>query len=153
MRELLTKLITEEFPGYEEALQGATGPPHSNLPNNDLQSRYVEIKDIGPGPVQRETLARRNVYTFAHLVQLIKSIWWIRAANAEALRNTSSIGREKGYRFPYTCAKPPSPSNSIREAKLLESDARHTTAFAISSGLPMRPSGTRVAKSNGCPRR
>src|SRR4029077_4325694 len=43
---------------------------------------------------------------------------------------------------PQTWAKPPSTNNSTPVIKLLSSDARNTAAFAISSGLPSRPSGT-----------
>ncbi|PYQ48997.1 MAG: hypothetical protein DMF78_19615 [Acidobacteria bacterium] len=44
-----------------------------------------------------------------------------------------------------TCAKPPSTNSSVPVTKLLSSEARNTTAFAISSGLPSRPSGTMPA--------
>jgi hypothetical protein len=43
---------------------------------------------------------------------------------------------------PYTCAKPPSTNNSAPVTKLASSEARNTTALAISSGVPSLPSGT-----------
>ena len=39
------------------------------------------------------------------------------------------------------CPRPPSTNSSIPVIKLLSSDARNKTAFATSSGLPIRPSG------------
>jgi hypothetical protein len=42
----------------------------------------------------------------------------------------------------YTCAKPPSTNSSVPVTKLLSSDARNSTALAISSGVPNLPSGT-----------
>ena len=42
----------------------------------------------------------------------------------------------------YTCAMPPSANNSMPVTKLESSEARKTATFAISSGCPMRPSGT-----------
>src|SRR5258708_6917071 len=44
-------------------------------------------------------------------------------------------------RITYTCACPPSTNSSIPVIKLLSSEARNTTALAISSGSPHRPSG------------
>ena len=41
----------------------------------------------------------------------------------------------------YTCAKPPSTHNSIPVMELLSSDARNTTALAISLAVPGLPSG------------
>src|SRR6266567_2668463 len=54
-----------------------------------------------------------------------------------------TIGRRSGD-LAQTCAKPPSTNNSVPVTKLLSLDARKTTAFAISSGVPMRPRGTAV---------
>src|ERR1700686_3550899 len=47
-----------------------------------------------------------------------------------------------GLSFLQICAKPPSTNSSIPVTKLLSSEARNTTAFAISSGCPNRPIGT-----------
>src|SRR5260370_32742847 len=63
-------------------------------------------------------------------------------------------------RTTYTCACPPSTNSSIPVIKLLSSEARNTTALAISSGSPSRPSGTVVTSdlticllcSSVCPR-
>ncbi len=42
----------------------------------------------------------------------------------------------------HTCAAPPSTNNSTPAMKLASCEPRNTAAFAISSGWPMRPSGT-----------
>jgi hypothetical protein len=81
--ELPAGLIAGESLGFEEEVRRRNGPPHPKLSDKAVQSRFVEIKDIGPGPVKRKALTRRNVSAFAQLVQLIKSIWWIRDANAK----------------------------------------------------------------------
>src|SRR5262249_1970645 len=41
----------------------------------------------------------------------------------------------------YTCANPPSTNSSVPVMKVLSSEARNTTAFAMSSGVPSLPSG------------
>jgi len=60
--------------------------------------------------------------------------------------------RTGGLSFPQICAMPPSTKSSMPLTKLLSSDARNTTALAISSGMPTRPSGMVVTwkSTNSC---
>src|SRR5258708_9070585 len=65
-----------------------------------------------------------------------------------ARRRGAPCEREPGHldetptsRITYTCACPPSTNSSIPVIKLLSSEARNTTALAMSSGSPNRPSG------------
>ena len=54
--------------------------------------------------------------------------------------------RSKWHRIPdrdQIWAAPPSTNNSVPVTKALSSEARKTTALAISSGVPKRPMGTR----------
>src|SRR5262245_16792862 len=76
---------------------------------------------------------------FNLLAMLCTSMWDDSGSSARTLRQT--------------CANPPSTNSSTPVMKLASSDARNTTALAISSGLPSRPIGTAVvsAFSRCCP--
>src|SRR6202007_1751900 len=74
------------------------------------------------------------------------------AARAEGLYATAMEDRRDADQ---TCPLPPSTNSSMPVTKLESSEARNSTAFAISSGSPMRPIGMvdtiRAMASAGCP--
>jgi len=67
------------------------------------------------------------------------SAMWVSLSTTQP--SSSRGGRVVGC-LAYTCAKPTSTNHSAPVTKLASSEARNTTALAISSGVPSLPSGT-----------